>query len=65
MPGESTSPSASIVSAPLSLISPIAGDAAVLDREVGAFRLMTQPVDDRGTADDEIDHRYLRPLSAP
>ena len=38
-----------------------AGDAAVLDREVGALGLVAQAVDDGGAADDEIDHRYLRP----
>ena len=43
-----------------------AGDAAVLDREVGALRFMAQAVDDRGAADDEIDHHCLRPFcSAP
>ena len=42
-----------------------AGDTAVLDRKVGTLRLMAEAVDDRGAADDEIDHHCLRPFSAP
>ncbi len=41
------------------------GDAAVLDREIGAPGLVAQPVDESGAADDEVDHHFLRPLSAP
>ena len=66
MPGESTSPSASMVSLPLSLTVADGDDPAVLDRDVGALGVVAQAVDDGGAADDEIDHQSLRPFfSAP
>ena len=33
------------------------GDAAVLDREIGAPGFVAETIDDGGAADDEIDHR--------
>ena len=35
------------------------GDAAVLDRDIGADRVVPEPVDHRGAADHQIIHRRL------
>ena len=66
MPGESTSPSASIGLVALVAHRTDGDDPAVLDRDVGAPGIVAQAVDDGGAADDEIDHQSLRPFfSAP
>ena len=41
------------------------GDAAILHRKIGAPGLVAQAVDDRGAANDQIDHHRLPPFSAP